>query len=94
MRISENSLLTVAGPEDWSRVRSPSRAQRRRKYGHRQNIAFPQLPDPNFYVTGEVIYCHPVTARKLRAAIDAKAAQLNRDRELDFTRACQSWGLL
>lgn len=65
-RIFENPLLTVPGSEDWSRVRSPSRARRRRKYGHRQNIVIPQLPDPNFYVVGQTIYCHPALAEKLR----------------------------
>lgn len=81
MKIIENSLLTIAGPEDWSRVRSPARARRRRKYGHHQNIVATRLPDPNFYVTGDVIYCHPETAKKFRTAMEDKADQINRDIE-------------
>lgn len=69
MRIVENPMLTVPGPEDWSRVRSPSRALRRRKRGHRQNIVITQLPDPNFYVLGDTMYCHPVMAAKFRAEL-------------------------
>lgn len=81
MRIVENALLTVRGPDDWYFVRSPSRARRRLKYGHRQNIRATQLPDPNFYVVGDVVYCHPAMAKKLRDVSAAKAEQLSQDLE-------------
>lgn len=51
--------------EDWSRVRSPSRAARRLKQGHRQNIAIRYKPAA-FQIDG-VIYAHPEIVRQLRA---------------------------
>jgi hypothetical protein len=46
--------------EDWSGVRSPSRAARRRRQGHRQNIVFREVPDETVYVIGKNKYVgHP-----------------------------------
>ncbi len=68
LRIRESTLLTVPF-EDWSRVRSPSRARRRMKHGHRQNVTMIYVPDPSFYQINGEIHCHPVTAHKLRQAV-------------------------
>ncbi len=68
--------------EDWSRVRSPSRAERRRRQGHRQNIEIRHKPialqhaDGYFIVhpgSGSVThYLHPAIADQLRREIKAK----------------------
>lgn len=71
-RIVEDPMLIIPGPEDWSRVRSPSRAVRRRRQGHRQNIRQTVLPDPNFYVIGDTVFCHPAMANRLRAEAAAR----------------------
>ncbi len=55
--------------EDWSRVRSPSRAARRLKQGHRQNIVHRYKPAA-FQING-VIYAHPEIVRELRAKTGA-----------------------
>ncbi len=76
-RIIENPLLTIPGPEDWSRVRSPSRARRRRRRGHRQNIVSTKLPDPKFYMLDDhTMTCHPVMAAKFRAALEEKHREI------------------
>lgn len=58
--------MTIVVGEDWSKVRSPSRARRRRRK-HRQNIVTLYRPDPQLLVDQErqVIYCHPATAEVL-----------------------------
>ena len=57
--------LATERVEDWSRVRSPGRARRRRRY--RQNIRI--VEKPSAYVMGGRIYAHPaiVTRMKLEA---------------------------
>lgn len=55
--------------EDWSGVRSPARARRRRRK-HRQNIKIVRVPKPDFFVMGDRIICHPEMARKLIAKAD------------------------
>jgi hypothetical protein len=52
--------------EDWSGVRSPSRAERRRRQGHRQNIRF--VPKKEAYVVdrGRALVMHPAMALELR----------------------------
>jgi len=52
--------------EDWSKVRSPSRARRRLKQGHRQRIRHLQVPDPKVYQIAGAYHMHPVTAARLR----------------------------
>ncbi|WP_262027168.1 hypothetical protein [Microvirga sp. Mcv34] len=54
--------------EDWSRVRSPSRAARRRRQGHRQNIARVQVPKPDVFMVGNIMVGHPETIAKVLAA--------------------------
>lgn len=51
----------VEGPfEDWSDVRSPGRAARRRKMGHPQRIRIYYTPSRKIVVLGNKIICHPV----------------------------------
>lgn len=52
--------------EDWSRVRSPSRAERRRRQGHRQNIIMRAVPKPHIYKVGDTLVMHPDIAIKLQ----------------------------
>lgn len=65
--ISIVETLTATEPfEDWSRVRSPSRAVRRLKRGFRQNIVHRRKPAA-FQING-VVYAHPEIVRQLRQA--------------------------
>lgn len=66
IRIIEDPLLTET-VEDWSRVRSPSRAARRRKQGHWQNIQYVQKPKWTVLGFGNALVMHPEVARALRA---------------------------
>ncbi len=68
VNIYESIHLTIQ-VEDWSDVRSPGRARRRRAK-HRQNIVIRRDPDPNAYQMPDGrIHMHPVTARKFRLAL-------------------------
>jgi hypothetical protein len=58
--------------EDWSKVRSPARARRRRKHGHRQNILIYHVPSAKIYQIGNALHMHPETAEKLRQRISAE----------------------
>lgn len=58
MPIVTSRLLTVAA-EDWSRVRSPSRARRRMRRGFRQNVRYYDAPTPKATIIGGVMYVHP-----------------------------------
>ncbi len=49
MRLIETPLMTVGPFEDWSQVRSPGRARRRRGK-HRQRIRFYHKPDPKLMI--------------------------------------------
>jgi hypothetical protein len=67
VRIIESDLM-LDYVEDWSRVRSPSRAARRRRYGHRQNIKIIASPKP-FAISGDggrTLIMHPAIAHQLR----------------------------
>lgn len=55
--------------EDWSRVRSPSRAARRRKKGYRQNIDYVLVPKTVVIRLGNTLVMHPEIARKLRQTV-------------------------
>lgn len=67
--IIEN-IHMVAGPfEDWSRVRSPSRAKRRRAK-HRQNIRLYYTPRKDFLKLPDgTMVGHPATVRHLMRTI-------------------------
>jgi hypothetical protein len=74
MRIIEDRTL-VDVVEDWSRVRSPSRARRRRKLGHPQRIYSREVPREDVYVVeGHTMIMHPEAARKLRRLVTAGPA--------------------
>ncbi|MGU3387237.1 hypothetical protein ACLBYG_22195 [Methylobacterium sp. D53M] len=66
--------------EDWSRVRSPSRAARRRRQGHRQRIRYLEVPKADIiHLPAEgVMVAHPATIDKLYARI---AVGMDRRRE-------------
>lgn len=66
----------VDGPfEDWSRVRSPGRA-RRRRHKHRQNIRLYYTPKPEFIrLPNGTLVGHPAMVAKLRKAAEAANAQ-------------------
>lgn len=64
--IEIRETMTATEPyEDWSRVRSPARARRRLKQGHRQNIVHRRKPAA--YQINGVIFAHPEIVRQLRA---------------------------
>lgn len=70
VRIIERADL-VDLVEDWSRVRSPSRAARRRRRGHRQNIKITGTPKTVAFSIdgGRTLIMHPAMAQALRAEI-------------------------
>ncbi len=63
MRIIE-TLDAVERCEDWSKVRSPGRARRRQRYGHRQNVRI--VLKPAAYQMGATMFVHPLIAAELR----------------------------
>lgn len=71
MRIVECEEMRDVVGEDWSKVRSPGRARRRRRK-HRQNIQPLYKPQEKFLVmeTEGVIFCHPAMAARLIAAAE------------------------
>lgn len=72
-RIIESDRLVVGPFEDWSQVRSPARARRRRRK-HRQQIRFYYEPDPRLYaLPGNLLAGHPATVQKLAARIELSA---------------------
>jgi len=77
VRIIEDASL-VETIEDWSRVRSPARARRRRKRGFRQNIALRQVPRKTVYSVdgGRTLYVHPVIADAIRRELSAQMRKL------------------
>lgn len=68
MQIRESLLMTDT-VEDWSGVRSPSRAIRRRRRGFRQNIKVKHVPKSDGFVIDGVVYVHPVTLALARAQL-------------------------
>jgi hypothetical protein len=73
LKIVENPWMTKT-IEDWSRVRSPSRA-RRRRWKHKQNIVTRTVPDKNFYMTADTVICHPAMVCELRKAMEDNSAK-------------------
>lgn len=65
MHVRIDDKLCSETVEDWSRVRSPSRAIRRRRQGHRQNIDYRIVPKQEVYVIGDTMIMHSTVARKL-----------------------------
>lgn len=66
------SLYMTRPVEDWSRVRSPGRAARRRKLGHRQNIVHREEPRMDFVSLdgGFSFIAHPEAIKALRFEIE------------------------
>ncbi|MEP0149988.1 hypothetical protein [Roseibium sp.] len=60
--------------EDWSMVRSPSRAKRRRKRGFPQRIKIRMVPKKDVYQFGRCLIMHPEMVRELERRIDAIGA--------------------
>jgi len=60
--------------EDWSRVRSRARGERRRRYGHRQNVDIRGVPKRDVFSIGGVLYMHPAIADEAKRLIGAKFA--------------------
>lgn len=60
--------------EDWSKVRSPSRAKRRMKKGYKQNISFKIVPKDDVIVLKEqnLMIIHSQTLNKLQTEIAKK----------------------
>ncbi len=65
--VEDASLVDMI--EDWSRVRSPGRARRRRRQGHPQNIRMVAVPWQQVIFFGDKLFMHPEIARQLRAKI-------------------------
>lgn len=68
LRVVANPNMTIV-VEDWSRVRSPSRAKRRMKRGFAQNVVRRVEPDPTVVKMGNTLVMHPDTMRALRAKL-------------------------
>lgn len=66
-----SSPLAVKAEEDWSKVRSPARARRRRRRGFRQNIVV--VDRPAMFEIGGVLHVHPSIYRALLQESDADA---------------------
>ena len=60
------SLLATEEAEDWSKVRSPSRAKRRLKRGFKQNIVHYRKPACFFIKADNTYYIHPEIMEELR----------------------------
>lgn len=72
-KIVTSPYLTIS-VEDWSGVRSPSRAIRRRRQGHRQNIVNRTVPDPKAYLVGGVFHMHPDMLAEVQRRAATRAA--------------------
>jgi len=70
--IEDANLLDTV--EDWSRVRSPARAWRRRRRGFKQNIVTRHVPKKEIYSLdgGRTLVMHPEMARELRRQLAAR----------------------
>lgn len=65
--VIDRSLTVMT--EDWSQVRSPSRAARRRRMGHPQRIRFVQKPSNEVYQMGGKLIMHPDVMARVKAQI-------------------------
>lgn len=80
IQLIATSVMTIGPFEDWSDVRSPGRARRRRAK-HKQRIRFYYKPDPQVLhdKVRNVIYGHPATLDHLTKAIEARATLAQKD---------------
>lgn len=72
MQIVADPNLVVADGEDWSEVRSPARARRRRKRGFPQRIRVRYKPDPHAYRIGGRLVAHPAFIDALKREIQCQ----------------------
>jgi len=73
------SEFLVDDVEDWSKVRSPGRAERRRRQGHRQNIVIRQVPSRDVYQFEGTLFMHPQMLSELRRQVaDNMSAAVDR----------------
>lgn len=82
-------MLTYAGfeiredagmvDEDWSGVRSPGRARRRRALGYPQRIVV--TPKKEAYRVGRMLVMHPLMAYALRRAVPLPTPEPKRESE-------------
>lgn len=74
VRIIQSDYLVIGPFEDWSRVRSPGRARRRLRMGHRQNIALFYKPSPKmvWLPNGDLIG-HPATIAELNRRVAVRS---------------------
>jgi hypothetical protein len=72
-RIVEDASL-VDYVEDWSKVRSPSRARRRLKRGIRKSLPMKAVPNKTVYSidNGRVLVMHPEVARAMERQLTAQ----------------------
>jgi len=79
IELRSSTYLTIT-EEDWSDVRSPGRARRRRRQGHAQRIRFVTLPDPKLYqLQGGIMIGHPKTIERMERELAARMAERHRD---------------
>ncbi|MDH2313118.1 hypothetical protein [Methylobacterium brachiatum] len=79
--VSDPHMVDVI--EDWSKVRSPARAARRRRHGHPQRIRYREVPKPGFLhlPAQNLIVAHPETIAGLQARLKDHTV-LRRDGEV------------
>lgn len=61
--------------EDWSRVRSPGRARRRRKLGHPQNIVYRLVPKKDVFRIGDTLVMHPEIAKLMEEMVSKQMTE-------------------
>lgn len=76
------SVYALAEREDWSKVRSPGRARRRKLQGHRQNIRIVAEPAAYTLPNGDLVI-HPTVyaqlKQKLAQDMQRRSDQITRD---------------
>lgn len=82
VRILEDPLMVVSR-EDWSDVRSPSRAARRRRQGHPQRIRYVVQPMREVWTIdgGNTLVMHPSLAEELRAKEREMSSRISQESE-------------
>ncbi|MGU3666132.1 hypothetical protein ACLBX9_18260 [Methylobacterium sp. A49B] len=75
IRIFASELMPTDTVEDWSEVRSPSRAARRRRQGHCQRIAYREVPRREIlYVEAQnAMFMHPVVLAEFEIALQRRS---------------------
>lgn len=75
-RIVASEMMPTDTVEDWTHVRSPSRAARRRRQGHRQRIVYRQEPRREilFVEAQNTMFMHPAVLAGFEAALKRRSA--------------------